>query len=106
MAIILPWKGKAPKIAPDAFIAPNATIIGDVVIGAQASIWFGCVLRGDVNSIRVGARSNIQDGTVVHVESEGCATFIGDDVLIGHLAMIHGATLENGSFIGMKATLL
>ncbi len=109
--LIIPWKGVSPRIAADAFIAPNAVIIGDVEIGSKASIWFGCVLRADVNYIRVGARSNIQDGTVVHCESEwpgkqGFATIIGDDVLIGHMVMIHGATLENEAFIGMSSTLL
>lgn len=109
--LIIPWKGVSPRIAADAFIAPNAVIIGDVEIGSKASIWFGCVLRGDVNRIRVGARSNIQDGTVVHCESEwpgkpGFATIIGDDVLIGHMVMIHGAILENEAFIGMSSTLL
>lgn len=110
--LIMPWKGVAPQIADDAFIAPNATIIGDVVIGSKASIWFNCVLRGDVNKIRVGARTNIQDGTIVHVdrgakaEDEGFPTLIGEDVLIGHNAMIHGTTIENGGFVGMCATLL
>ncbi len=104
--IIIPWKGVTPKIAADAFVAPGAVIIGDVVIGAKASIWFGCVLRGDVNFIRIGARSNIQDGTVIHVDSGGHPTVIGDDVLVGHQAMIHGSTLESGSFVGMSSTLL
>lgn len=115
--LIIPWKGKTPKIADDAFIAPTAVIIGDVEIGSKASIWFGCVLRGDVNFIRVGARTNIQDGTVVHVDSggqpgakpgpdNGNPTIIGDDVLIGHMAMIHGTRCESGSFIGLCSTLL
>jgi carbonic anhydrase/acetyltransferase-like protein (isoleucine patch superfamily) len=109
--IIMPWKGVTPKIAGDAFIAPGAVIIGDVEIGPQSSVWFGCILRGDVNSIRVGARTNIQDGTVVHCETPrdgkpGYGTIIGDDVLIGHMVMVHGATIESRGFIGMKATLL
>ena len=110
--LIIPWKGVTPKISDDAFIAPNATIIGDVVIGSKASIWFNCVLRGDVNAIRVGACTNIQDGTVIHVDSgtstkaEGYPTLIGDGILIGHKAMIHGTTIENGGFVGMCATLL
>jgi len=106
MATIIPWQGKWPQIADDAFIAPNATIIGDVVIGAGASVWFNCVLRADVNIMRIGARTNIQDGSIIHVDSGGFPTVIGDDVLIGHKAMIHGSTLENGSFVGMCATLL
>jgi carbonic anhydrase/acetyltransferase-like protein (isoleucine patch superfamily) len=108
----MPWKGVSPKISDDAFIAPNATIIGDVEVGPKASIWFNCVLRGDVNKIRIGARTNIQDGTIVHVDREadakddGYPTLIGDDVLVGHNAMIHGTTIENGGFVGMCATLL
>lgn len=110
--LIIPWKGVMPTIAEDAFIAPNATIIGDVVIGSKASVWFNCVLRGDVNAIRVGARTNIQDGTIIHVDrgadakDDGFPTQIGDDILIGHNAMIHGTTIENGGFVGMCATLL
>ena len=110
--LVMPWKGVMPQIADDAFIAPNATIIGDVVIGPQTSIWFNCILRGDVNKIRVGARTNIQDGSIVHVDrgagavKEGHPTIIGDDVLIGHMAMIHGTEIDNGAFVGMKATLL
>lgn len=104
--IILPWKGVSPTIASDAFIAPNAVIIGDVVIGSGASIWFNCVLRGDVNHIRVGARSNIQDGTVVHVSHKGNPAIIGEDVLIGHMATIHACTLESKSFVGMRATVM
>ena len=109
--MIIPWKGVTPRIAADAFIAPNAVIIGDVEIGSQASIWFNCVLRGDVNSIRVGARSNLQDGTIVHADGpyhdgKGYPTIIGDDVLVGHKVMVHGAILENRAFVGMCATLL
>ncbi|MDX2225403.1 MAG: gamma carbonic anhydrase family protein [Rhodospirillaceae bacterium] len=103
---ILPWKGVWPTIAADAFVAPNATIIGDVQIGAQASIWFNCVLRGDVNYIRVGARTNIQDGTIVHVATNDGPTLIGADVLIGHGAIIHGCTLHDGCFVGMAATVM
>lgn len=112
MALILPFRGKVPQIAPDAFIADNATIIGDVVIGAGASIWFGCVLRGDTNFIRIGSRTNLQDGTVVHVAREGegpgqgQGTIIGDDTLIGHMAMIHACTIGNGCLIGMTACIL
>jgi carbonic anhydrase/acetyltransferase-like protein (isoleucine patch superfamily) len=104
--LILPWRGKWPKIAPDAFIAPTATIIGDVEIGSLSSVWFGCILRADVNIMRIGARTNIQDGTIIHVDSGGYATLIGDDVLIGHKAMIHGTTIEDKGFIGMCATTM
>ncbi len=109
--LIMPWKGVSPRIAADAFIAPNAVIIGDVEIGPQASIWFNCVLRGDVNPIRVGARSNLQDGTIVHCDgpwngTKGYPTTIGDDVLVGHMVMVHGAIIENHAFVGMNAVLL
>ena len=104
--IILPWRGVSPTIARDAFIAPGAVIVGDVVIGCGATIWFNCVLRGDVNHIRVGARTNIQDGTVVHVSYKTHPTIIGDDVLIGHMATIHGCTLEDKAFVGMRATVM
>ena len=105
------YEGIHPKVASDAFIAPTAVIIGDVEIGSEASIWFGCVLRGDSNSIRIGARTNIQDGTVIHVnhEREGAAgtkTTIGADVTVGHMALLHACTVEDGAFIGMKACLM
>lgn len=104
--IILPWRGVSPVIASDAFIAPGAVVVGDVTIGAGASVWFNCVVRGDVNHIRIGARANIQDGSVVHVTHAKFPTLIGDDVLIGHMAMIHGCTLESGAFVGMRATVM
>lgn len=104
--LILPWRGVSPTIAADAFIAPGAVIVGDVVIGAGVTVWFNCVLRGDVNYIRVGARTNIQDGTVVHVTHEKYPTIIGEDVLIGHMATIHGCTIESKAFIGMRATVM
>jgi carbonic anhydrase/acetyltransferase-like protein (isoleucine patch superfamily) len=111
-ALIIPWKGIMPRIAADAFIAPNATIIGDVEIGAQSSIWFNVVVRGDVSHIRIGARTNLQDHTVVHVSSKSSGgedsvpTIIGNDVLVGHRAIIHACTIEDGSFIGMGSTIL
>ncbi len=94
-----------PKIAPDAFIAPNATIIGNVEIGAGSGIWFGCVLRGDTNFIRVGARCNIQDGTIIHVNRGTYPTIIEDDVSIGHAAIVHACTLHRRAFVGMGATV-
>jgi carbonic anhydrase/acetyltransferase-like protein (isoleucine patch superfamily) len=100
------YRGILPTIADDAFIAPNATVVGAVTIGAGASIWFNTVLRGDVGKILVGAGTNIQDGTIVHVTRQRYDTVIGANVLIGHKAMIHGATLEDGCFIGMGATIL
>ncbi len=104
--MILPYGKMLPKVADSAFVAPNATLIGDVEIGSQSSIWFQCVLRGDVNDIRVGKRTNIQDGTIVHVAAQTHGCYIGDDITIGHLALIHACTLENGCFIGMKATVM
>ncbi len=104
--LILPFNGKQPVIAPDAFIAPNATVIGDVQIGADASIWFNTVLRGDVFHIRIGARTNIQDGSVVHVTTDRFPTIIGDDVLVGHMVLLHGCTVESNSFVGMGAIVM
>lgn len=107
--LILPFQGKTPKIHETAFIAPGAVIIGDVEIGPGASVWYGSVLRADLNKIIVGARSNIQDGSIIHVddpEHGGTACIIGDDVLIGHKCMLHGCTIEDKGFIGMCATVL
>jgi carbonic anhydrase/acetyltransferase-like protein (isoleucine patch superfamily) len=110
-AVILPYQGVLPRIAADAFIASTAVVIGAVEIGPEASIWFGCVLRGDSNTISVGARTNIQDGTIIHVnhEREGAAgtrTVIGSDVTVGHMALLHACTIEDGAFIGMKACIM
>jgi carbonic anhydrase/acetyltransferase-like protein (isoleucine patch superfamily) len=105
-ATILPYNGILPRIAPDAFIAPNAVIIGDTEIGAESGIWFNVVIRGDVNAIRIGRRVNIQDGTIVHVAKDRFPTIIGDEVSIGHMAVIHACTLEPGSFVGMSATVM
>jgi carbonic anhydrase/acetyltransferase-like protein (isoleucine patch superfamily) len=105
-SIILPYKGIMPTIDPTAFIAPGAAVIGDVTIGPETSVWFGCVLRGDVNVIRVGARTNIQDGTIVHVTSGGQGTHIGSNVTIGHMALLHDCTLEDHAFIGMKSAVI
>jgi carbonic anhydrase/acetyltransferase-like protein (isoleucine patch superfamily) len=106
MANLYALDGVAPRIAPDAFIAPNAVLIGDVEIGPQSSVWFGCVLRGDTNFIRIGARTNVQDGTIIHVNAGADHTIIGDDVTIGHAAIIHACMLKNRAFVGMGATVL
>jgi gamma-carbonic anhydrase len=98
--------GVAPRIASDAFIAPTAVVIGDVEVGPQSGIWFSCVLRGDFNSIRIGARTNIQDGTIVHVDPGAYRTEIGDEVTIGHGAIIHGCRLRDRAFVGMGAIVL
>lgn len=98
---------KTPKIHPTAFIAENAIIIGDVEIGENASIWYNCVLRGDVNFIRIGANSNIQDGTIIHVSrGEEFPTIIEEEVTVGHSATIHGCYIEKGSLIGIGSTIL
>ena len=112
--LILQFGDRAPRVAADAYLAPTATLIGDVEIGGQSSIWFGCVLRGDGNSIRIGERTNIQDGTVIHVNEErdgtrgavGWSTIIGSDVTVGHLALLHACSLEDGAFVGMKACVM
>ena len=108
---IISFGGKAPLVADSAFVASGTQIIGDVEIGAQSSIWYNCVLRGDVNRIRIGARSNIQDGTVIHVDSprgggDGLPTIIGDDVLIGHMVMLHGSILKDRAFVGLGSIVM
>ena len=104
--IILPYNGITPTIHPDAWIAPGAVVIGDVHIGADSNIWFGCVIRGDVNIIRIGERTNIQDGTVVHVTRKTGPTHIGSGVTIGHQALLHACSVEHDCFIGMGAMLM
>jgi carbonic anhydrase/acetyltransferase-like protein (isoleucine patch superfamily) len=111
-AQLIEFGGKAPSVDPAAFVAPGAVLIGDVEIGPEASIWYNCVLRGDVNHIRIGARSNLQDGSVVHVDSPrpgseaGLPTIVGEDVLIGHMAMIHGCILHDRAFVGLGAIVM
>ncbi len=105
-AVILPYLGIMPTIHPDAFIAPGAVVIGDVHIGKDTSVWFGCVIRGDVNSIRIGERTNIQDGAVIHVTRKTGPTVIGSGITIGHKVLIHAATLEDNCFVGMGSALL
>lgn len=103
---ILAYKSTLPTIAADCFIAPTATVIGDVVIGTGTNVWFNCVIRGDVHEIRIGERTNIQDGTIVHVTGGKLGTYIGSDITIGHGAILHACTLEDGCFIGMGAIVL
>jgi len=104
--LILPYHGITPTIHPDAWIAPGAVVIGDVHIGAFSNVWFGCVIRGDVNQIRIGERTNIQDGTVIHVTRKTGPTTIGSGITIGHKALLHACTVEDDSFVGMGATML
>jgi carbonic anhydrase/acetyltransferase-like protein (isoleucine patch superfamily) len=104
--MIYEFEGLKPSIHPTAWVAPNAVLIGDVRLGPCANIWFNCVLRADTNPIIVGARSNIQDGTIIHVDHGENFTEIGDDVTVGHAAIIHACKLRNRAFIGMGATVL
>ena len=112
MAKLIPFGGKSPRIHSSAFVAPGAVLIGDIEIGPEASVWYNCVLRGDVNHIRIGARTNIQDGCVLHVDSPrpgndaGLPTIIGEDVLIGHMAMVHGCLLHDRAFVGLGAIVM
>lgn len=106
MALVKEVRGFTPQIGENTYLADNATIIGDVVIGKDCSIWFNAVLRGDVNSIRIGDRVNIQDGTVLHTLYQKSVVEIGDDVSVGHNVVIHGAKIENGALIGMGSVVL
>lgn len=106
MALIKKVRGFTPQFGKDCFLADNATIIGDVTMGDECSIWFGTVLRGDVNSIRIGNRVNIQDGSVLHTLYEKSTIEIGDDVSIGHNVTIHGATIKDGALVGMGSVIL
>jgi gamma-carbonic anhydrase len=104
--IIFAFQGKSPQIHPTAWIAAGAVVIGDIEIGAESSVWFGAVLRGDVNIIRIGKRVNIQDGTIGHVNVDNASLIIEDDVTIGHSVMVHGCRLEHGCLIGIGARVL
>ncbi|MEI8278807.1 MAG: gamma carbonic anhydrase family protein [Bacteroidota bacterium] len=106
MPVILPVKGIAPQIPENCFIAPNATIVGDVVMGNDCSIWFNAVVRGDVNSIRMGNKVNVQDGACIHCTYEKTKVNIGDNVSIGHHALVHGCTIEDNVLIGMGAIVM
>ncbi len=106
MAIIRSVRGFTPEIGKDCFLADNACVIGDVVMGDECSVWFGTVLRGDVNSIRIGNRVNIQDGSVLHTLYQKSTIEIGDDVSIGHNVTIHGAKIHDFALIGMGAVVM
>lgn len=106
MALIKEVRGFVPEIGENTYLADNATIIGDVVIGCDCSIWFNAVLRGDVNSIRIGNRVNIQDGSVLHTLYQKSVVEIEDDVSVGHNVVIHGAKIEHGALIGMGSVIL
>ena len=104
--LIVPHKGHVPKVDPTAFIAANATLVGDVEIAANASIWFGCILRGDGPGIRIGENSNLQDGTIVHIAARGLMTVVGKDVTVGHMVLLHACEVQDGAFVGMHSTVL
>ena len=106
MTLIVPCRGKEPQFGEDCFLAPNATIIGDVVTGNECSIWFNAVVRGDVNSIRMGNKVNIQDGAVIHATYEKTKVELGNNVSIGHNALVHGCTVEDNVLIGMGAIVM
>ncbi len=106
MALILPVNDIQPKIGKNSFIAENATIVGDVVIGEQCSIWFNAVVRGDVNSIRIGNQVNIQDGAIIHCTYQKAKTVIGNRCSIGHRAIIHGCRLHDHVMVGMGAIVM
>lgn len=110
------YQGSSPKIDPSAFVADTAVVIGDVIIGKDSSIWYGCVVRGDANRITIGVGTNIQDGTIIHVNHDpegdyretggGMPTWIGSHITVGHQALLHACRLEDGCFIGMRAVVM
>jgi carbonic anhydrase/acetyltransferase-like protein (isoleucine patch superfamily) len=103
---VLAFRDARPEIHPDAWLAPGVVVVGDVVIGADTSLWFGCVVRGDVHRIRIGARTNLQDLAIVHVTKDRFPAEIGDEVTVGHRATVHGCRVEDGALIGIAATIL
>lgn len=104
--MLRPFRGRMPAVHASVYVDPSAQVIGDVEIGAESSVWMNAVVRGDVNYIRIGARSNVQDGTIIHVMHDTHPTIIGDDVTLGHGVIAHGCTIRNRVLIGMGAVLL
>ncbi|HYC53382.1 MAG TPA: gamma carbonic anhydrase family protein [Candidatus Binatia bacterium] len=104
--MIRPYQQLAPRIHPSAWIAPSAHVIGEVEIGPQSSIWYGCVVRGDIFHIRIGARTNVQDQSVLHVTHDRYATILHDDITVGHRVVLHGCTIESGALVGIGAIVL
>ncbi len=104
--MLIPFRNRTPDLRADTFVAPSASIIGDVTMGAQCSVWFGAVLRGDVNWIRLGDRCNVQDGSIVHVTNRTSPTWLGDDVTVGHGAIVHGCTIRDRVLVGMGAVVM
>jgi len=103
---LLPYRGTMPTIHPSAFVAQTATIIGDTHIGEDSGIWYGCVIRGDVNEIRIGKRTNIQDLSMIHCAELGQGTYLGDDITVGHSAVLHACNIEDNAFIGIQACVM
>jgi carbonic anhydrase/acetyltransferase-like protein (isoleucine patch superfamily) len=106
MAYTAAYDGKSPRIAPSAFLAEGSVVVGDVEIGERSSLWFGAVVRGDVHHVRIGARTNVQDLSVVHVTSRTHPTVIGDDVTVGHRAVLHGCTIHDRCLVGIGAIVM
>jgi carbonic anhydrase/acetyltransferase-like protein (isoleucine patch superfamily) len=106
MALILPVEGVLPQFGNDCYLAPNATVVGDVITGNECSVWFNAVIRGDVNSIRLGNKVNVQDGAVLHATYQKTKTIIGNNVSIGHNAIVHGCTIHDNVLIGMGAIVM
>jgi carbonic anhydrase/acetyltransferase-like protein (isoleucine patch superfamily) len=106
MALIKPVRGVSPQFGTDCYLAENATVVGDVVMGDACSVWFNAVVRGDVNSIRMGNRVNIQDGAVIHCTYQKAATTLGNDVSVGHNALVHGCTVHDNVLIGMGSIVM
>ncbi len=104
--LLLPYRGRLPSIDQNAFIAQNATIIGDVKVGSGSGIWYGCVIRGDVNEIRIGERTNIQDLTMIHCAELGQGTYLGNDITVGHSAVLHACSVEDNAFIGIQSCVM
>jgi carbonic anhydrase/acetyltransferase-like protein (isoleucine patch superfamily) len=104
--VIAAYQGKTPRLDPTVFVVESATVIGDVVIGPESSVWFGAVVRGDIESIRIGARTNVQDNATIHVVGGKFGTRLGDGVTVGHNAVVHGCTIEDGALVGMGAIVL
>jgi carbonic anhydrase/acetyltransferase-like protein (isoleucine patch superfamily) len=104
--IIAPFQGRSPQIPASVFVAPTAAVVGDVVLGEEASVWYGTVIRADVGAIRIGRRTNIQDGCVLHLTGGGTPLVVGSEVTVGHRAILHGVTIEDRCLIGMGSVLL
>ncbi len=104
--MIMPFRGVTPTIDPTAYVVASAVVIGDVTIGAESSVWFNAVVRGDVHSIRIGARTNVQDQVTIHVHAGRSATMIGDEVTLGHRAVLHGCTIGSRTLVGIGAIVL